>query len=130
MSNAIELIYLRVGCLLQLTSKANCSEVPFSVFYETESIKSRSCKAICRSSPVCPLHTFTVPLQSFPKQKETCKTSVIPCFCSKFLSTCEYKISALSSSDLGLYCKPHICCSKQPFKREKDCTWEKGCERY
>lgn len=132
MSNDIELIYLRLECLLQLTSKVNCTEVAFSVFYEIEYIKSMSCKAnLPKFSYITSPHIHWLSASHFQSRDKLAKLkTVIPRSCNKFISICKYKISVLSSSDFRLFCTVHSCYSKQPFKREKNCTWNKGCERY
>ena len=130
MSNDIELIYLRLECLLQLTSEANCTEVPFSVFYEIEYIKSMSSKAAlpklsCITSP----HMHWPSASQFQSREACIAQNSYPPSCNKSIYICKHKISALSSPDFRLFCTLHSCYSKRPFKREKHCTWNKGCER-
>lgn len=90
-------------------------------FYETEYIKSTSCKAnVPNFSYITSPHIHWPSASRFQSREKPAKfETVIPCSCNKLISICKYKISALSSSDFRLFCTLHSCYSKQPFTRGK-----------
>lgn len=90
-------------------------------FYETEYVKSRSCKAnVPNFSYITSPHIHWPSASHFQSREKSAKfKTVISCSCNKFVSICKHKISVLSISDFRLLCTLYSCYSKQPFTIRK-----------